>query len=490
VKATLAEGSLAGRAAAAAPSSTTFRRVSLRRWLVFLVVLDVVAAAIAATSAATLRFGGVPASEAGVSYVGLGLLVPPMWLALLALTGSYERRYLAEGAEQFKRVVTSGLWFLVVISVGSFLFRINLSRVVVGIVVSLAIVLTVTMRYLARMAMHRRLAGGAAINRVLVVGSAEEVGNLSKHMTRASFAGFGVVAVCLTEKGSVSLGPEVTILTDVDLVADDARRLDADTIAIAGTGAFPQRRLRELSWKLEGSGIELMVAPAITDIAGPRIIVRPVDGLPMLHIDEPQFTGFRRALKEAFDRAAALTLIIVMAPFMAVIAVGILVNGSGPVLYKQVRVGRNGKEFRMWKFRTMRPGADAEHEGLAELNEHDGVLFKIRNDPRVTPIGRWLRRHSVDELPQLFNVIAGQMSLVGPRPPLPSEVARFGDDVRRRLLVKPGMTGLWQTKGRADLSWDECVRLDLYYLENWSVAFDFVLLWKTLAVVFHGRGAY
>jgi len=245
-----------------------------------------------------------------------------------------------------------------------------------------------------------------------------------------------------------------------------------------------------LAWGLEGTGIDLLVAPALTEVAGPRISVRPVGGLPLVHVEEPQLSGGARFAKGVFDRAGALGLIIVLSPVLIVCALAVRLRSGRPVFFTQPRAGRDGREFRVIKFRTMVVGAE---EGLAEvrhLNEHDGVLFKIRDDPRVTPIGAALRRRSLDELPQLFNVVSGSMSLVGPRPPLPSEVSRYGEDARRRLLVKPGITGLWQVSGRADLSWEESVRVDLDYVENWSPALDLQILWRTIPAVLRGDGAY
>lgn len=195
-------------------------------------------------------------------------------------------------------------------------------------------------------------------------------------------------------------------------------------------------------------------------------------------------------MKGLVDRSAAAVALTLLMPLLAAIAVAVRVDSRGPVLFRQTRVGQGGREFGVWKFRTMVVDADALLGGLAARNETDGLMFKMREDPRVTRVGRLLRKWSLDELPQLVNVLLGQMSLVGPRPPLPSEVARYDGDVARRLLVKPGMTGLWQVSGRSDLSWEDGIRLDLYYVENWSLAADLTILWKTFGAVVNGRGAY
>jgi exopolysaccharide biosynthesis polyprenyl glycosylphosphotransferase len=248
--------------------------------------------------------------------------------------------------------------------------------------------------------------------------------------------------------------------------------------------------LRRLAWRLERDDIDLIVASTLIDVAGSRTTIRPVDGLPMLHVEHPTLTGARRLVKAVVDRAGAVVLLVLACPILALLALAVRVDSTGPVLFRQTRVGKDGHEFVIFKFRTMHIDAEARLAELRHLNEVDGALFKLRNDPRVTRVGRLLRKFSLDELPQLLNVIGGSMSLVGPRPPLPEEVAVYPDDARRRLAVRPGMTGLWQVSGRSDLSWDEAVRLDLQYVENWSLSLDLVIMLRTLSAVTRGAGAY
>jgi exopolysaccharide biosynthesis polyprenyl glycosylphosphotransferase len=266
--------------------------------------------------------------------------------------------------------------------------------------------------------------------------------------------------------------------------------LGVDALVIADSHTVDGQALRRLAWQLEGTGVQLIVAPAVTQVAGPRIVIRPIAGLPLLQVDEPELTGGQRLAKETFDRIVSLLLLVLLAPLFLVLGVVVRTGSRGPVLFRQVRVGQNGREFTMFKFRTMVDDATARLDDIAHLDESDGVLFKIRTDPRVTRGGRFLRRHSLDELPQLWNVLRGQMSIVGPRPPLPSEVQHYGSDAQRRLLVKPGMSGLWQVSGRSELSWEESIRLDLYYVENWSPALDAQIIWRTVGAVVRGRGAY
>jgi exopolysaccharide biosynthesis polyprenyl glycosylphosphotransferase len=277
---------------------------------------------------------------------------------------------------------------------------------------------------------------------------------------------------------------------DLDDVVEVVRRRGADAVAVTSARETAAVYLRKLSWQLEGSGIELLVSPGLIEVAGPRLHIRPFVGLPLLAIEEPVFSGWKRVLKGALDRVGAALAIVLVAPVLLAIALAVKVSSPGPVLYRQERVGAYGRRYTMYKFRSMVDGADAKLAELLEQNEGNGLLFKMRRDPRVTAVGRVLRRFSLDELPQLFNVVGGTMSLVGPRPPLPSEVERYDTSIRRRLLVKPGLTGLWQISGRSDLSWEESVRLDLRYVENWSLALDLLILWKTASAVLRSRGAY
>jgi exopolysaccharide biosynthesis polyprenyl glycosylphosphotransferase len=249
-------------------------------------------------------------------------------------------------------------------------------------------------------------------------------------------------------------------------------------------------RLRELAWELEKTGTDLCVAPALLDVAGPRTTIRPVAGLPLLHMDHPEFTGTKQVIKDAFDKLVGLSALALTAPVFLFVTLIIRLDDGGPAFFRQTRVGRDGRDFTVYKFRTMVMDAEKLKAELTASNDHDGVLFKMRKDPRITKVGSWLRRWSLDELPQLLNVVRGDMSLVGPRPALPDEAARYGDYVRRRLVVKPGLTGLWQVNGRSDLSWEESVRLDLRYVENWSLVLDLQILWKTLSAVWRGSGAY
>ncbi len=288
----------------------------------------------------------------------------------------------------------------------------------------------------------------------------------------------------------------VSHIRDVPVVGDPGRILDAvdatgaHVVAVASHPDLAGQSLRRLSWALEERGVELVVSPGIVEVAGPRLSIRPVAGLSLLHLERPTLGGARMFAKTVFDRVLGGLLLLATAPLLALLAVAVRADSPGPVLFRQTRVGIDGRRFTMLKFRSMVRDAEERRDDLLDLDEGNGVLFKVRRDPRVTRVGSLLRRFSLDELPQLINVLRGDMSLVGPRPPLPEEVAEYDGDAVRRLRVRPGMTGLWQVSGRSDLSWEESLRLDLRYVDNWSMALDLSILWRTWRAVVRGAGAY
>ena len=285
-------------------------------------------------------------------------------------------------------------------------------------------------------------------------------------------------------------GHAVPVLGDETDVIEALRATEANVVAVSNTEYLGTDGMRALAWQLEAVDADLVVAPGVIDVAGPRLQIHPVAGLPLLHVDRPQYRGAVKVGKLALDLIAAGLGLLVLWPFFILVAVLIKLDSRGPVFYRAERIGLNGVPFAMLKFRSMVVSAEKRRLALVGQNEGAGPLFKMRHDPRVTRVGRWLRRLSIDELPQLINVIRGEMSLVGPRPPLRSEVATYSGEVHRRLLVKPGITGLWQVSGRSNLPWEESVRLDLYYVENWSLIQDLLIVWRTIGAVFKGTGAY
>ena len=453
----------------------------LRTYTVAVVLADGVGALLAALIA-------ISAFSSPVNPWVVGLF-PPAWVAALAAGRTYEHRFVGNGSEEYKRLFHSSVIFLAVIGTLAYAFTIELTRGVVVVGVPTAMILSLVAHRTARQILHVLRRRGRCMQRVVVVGLERSVAELIRTMRREPHAGLEIAAVCVDHaRGDTVEG--VPVLGDSDHVVDVLAEVGADTVAVTAWSDVSQNDLRRLSWDLEGSGVTLLVAPRLTDISGPRIHIRPVAGLPLLNVEEPEFSGVRRIVKGGLDRFLALAAIILLAPILLGISLAVAMTSRGPVLFRQVRVGRHGRPFVIHKFRSMYVDADARQAELEHLNESDGILFKVRDDPRVTPIGRYLRRFSLDELPQFFDVLLGRMSLVGPRPPLPTEVDRYASLVRRRLVVKPGITGLWQVSGRSDLTWDESVRLDLLYVENWSLALDIAIMLKTILAVLRRRGAY
>ncbi len=425
-------------------------------------------------------------------YAWLSVALPLLWPLAQAVTGSYSPKYFGTGSEEFRKVARAGLLLLAGISVVSYAGQLDIARSFVLFTVPAMTLMAMVARFVGRKWLSWARRRGRCVKRVVAVGRDAAVADLIRRLQHDRYAGMEVVAACVTTPELASRAQSTGVPIDGDLasVVDVVRRRGADAVAVTSASETAAVYLRELSWQLEGSGIELLVSPGLIEVAGPRLHIRPFVGLPLLSIEEPVFSGWKRVLKGALDRVGAAFAIVLVAPVLLAIAAAVRLSGPGPVLYRQERVGAFGERYTMLKFRSMIDGADDRLQDLLDLNEHDGLLFKIREDPRVTAVGRILRRFSLDELPQLFNVLGGSMSLVGPRPPLPQEVERYDTSIRRRLLVKPGLTGLWQISGRSDLSWEESVRLDLRYVENWSLALDLLILWKTASAVVRSRGAY
>ncbi len=449
------------------------------------VVSDMLCALLAGVAAVLVRFGEV--TPYVTPYAALSLTLPILWVCVVGLNRAYEPRLIGVGSEEFRRIAQCGFTLTAAVAIAAYVTKTDLARGYVVLALPLMTTLTLCGRYVLRRRLHRRRARGDCMRRVVAVGHRAAITDLTRRFRRERYHGMEIVAACLPcdASGEVEGVPVLGDFTDVPLVVGQAR---ADTVAVLACPELDGTALRRLAWRLERSRTDLVVAPALMEVAGPRTTIRPVAGLPLLHVEHPELAGVRQLIKNVFDRLVAGVALVVLSPLLVGLAVAVRASSRGPALFRQRRIGKDGAEFMITKFRTMSP--DAEERKIKLVSDAEGVLFKIRHDPRITPIGSWLRRHSLDELPQLINVVQGHMSLVGPRPPLPEEVARYGHDVRRRLVVRPGMTGLWQVNGRSDLSWEESVRLDLRYVENWSLMLDLQILWKTWSAVARGAGAY
>ncbi|QZN86317.1 sugar transferase [Cellulomonas sp. C5510] len=425
----------------------------------------------------------------GVSLLQLswGLMIGVLFIAMVAVERGYDRQVIGDGHLEFEAVIRGGVLSaagLALLAVG---LDVDVPRTIVFFALPLVVLVLITARHVARRALHRRRAAGESMRRTLVVGDASSITHVVDDLRGLPQYGYHIAGVCVPSfDGSLPpLGvPVLGSVSDVVQVAVDG---EFDVVIVTGSELSGQA-LRRLSWALQRTRTELVVAPGIVEVFGPRVTLEPTAGLSLIHVNAAESRRSRIIAKRAFDTAFSAGALLALLPVLVVIAVAVKVTSPGPVLFRQTRVGKEGREFSMLKFRSM--VVDAE-ERLAELraaNQADGPLFKMDRDPRITRIGHFLRKHSLDELPQLFNVVKGDMALVGPRPPLPFEVAQYRESARRRLLVKPGLTGLWQISGRADLAWEEAVKLDLRYVENWSIAFDLMILWRTFYVVVSGHG--
>lgn len=420
--------------------------------------------------------------------------LPVVWIGTLALSHGYERRYLGTTSEEFRSVVRSMVAILVGLAFLSYVARFEMARGVTLVILPSLLAFGLLGRHLLRRRLRRRRSRGLDLERTVVIGDVRTVALMIRQIKRSNSEGMLVVAACVSRRdrgphevpstleGVPVFGYPEEAMAVVDL-------FDAQVVAVSSDPDLYGPALRRLSWDLEERKIDLVLAPGLFEVAGPRLTIRPGEGMPLLHVERPVMSGGRRVVKTVMDRALTLGVALVAVPVMIAIAIAIRLDSPGPVLFRQKRVGARGEEFEMVKFRTM--CVDAE-ELLAQLQRDMGndVLFKMKNDPRVTRVGRLLRRFSLDELPQLFNVLGGEMSLVGPRPPLLREVEGYEPDAVRRLRVKPGLTGLWQVSGRSDLTWDESLRLDLWYVDNWSLVLDLQILFRTAKAVVTGAGAY
>ena len=420
------------------------------------------------------------------TYVFFALVVVASWIAVLVLRGAYDTRILGVGSEEFKRIVGASAMVFGAIAIVSFALKLDLSRGFVLITFTLGMLLLLTVRWILRAWLRHERMYGHFLHRTIVVGSGSAQSEIVDMLDRDPVAGFTVVDVIDEPPVDVT---ERSLDQWLDEVMTRISLEDADTVAVAGSRALEQTVIQRLAWRLEGPRVDLLVAPNIGDVAGPRVTMRMAADLPLLHLDEPYLTSPKRAIKRTLDVVFGTLLFCLFLPFMAIAAIGTFASSRGPVFYKQRRVGRGGDMITVTKFRTMYVGADQQRDEVIGTPDA-GIFDRYKSDPRITPFGRILRRWSIDEMPQVVNVIGGNMSLVGPRPVLPEELGLFDDADHRRHLTKPGLTGLWQVSGRKEVDWDERMRMDLDYVENWSPALDLVIVAKTAKVVISGKGAY
>jgi exopolysaccharide biosynthesis polyprenyl glycosylphosphotransferase len=482
------------RAAVTPPSTLEWSRRYSRRVL----VTDLLALiwVVFGVQIAWLGFGSALATDTAdvkLSYFAISVVVITVWMTGLAVYDTRGPRVIGVGSTEYRLVADSSVRVFGLIAIAAYLLRVDLARGYVLIAFPVGILVLLLSRWMWRQWLVAERKHGGYSARVLLVGSTASVLHIGRELSRSPEAGYHVVGAAVAD-GIRGILPGSTIESHggINDVSDALRATGADTVVITSSDDLPPERVRQLSWSLEPGRQHLVVAPSLTDIGGPRIHTRPVQGLPLIHVETPTYSGRKLYTKRAFDLIGSVLLIIVLSPLLILLAILVKAGSTGPVFFRQERVGLNGSTFHMIKFRSMVVDAEARLQELSVLDRAEGntVLFKMKDDPRVTRIGAVMRRYSLDEVPQLFNVLLGNMSLVGPRPPLASEVERYDQHVHRRFLVKPGMTGLWQVSGRSDLSWEDSVRLDLYYVENWSMVGDLVILWRTARAVSRKEGAY
>ncbi|WP_299038902.1 sugar transferase [uncultured Pseudokineococcus sp.] len=448
-----------------------------------------VAAVVSGVSLVTLRDIGVDLTPLAVAVLAAGCA--GVWVGVLAALRGYEWRRVGDGPDEFSSILRAAVAVVAALGVAAFSLQLLMPRRMVLVVVPLVAVLTALHRHHLRGWLRRQRREGPAALRTLVVGDGASARDVVDDLRRAPDHGMHVVgvAVPLPHEWEVDEEGYPACLGAVAEVPQTVVDHDVDAVIVVGSH-LSGPALRRLSWALEPTGADLVVAPGLVEVTGPSVHLRPAAGLSLLHVERPSSRTGRLLGKAALDRTLGTALLLAASPVLLAAALSVKLSSRGPAFFAQQRVGVDGALFTMYKLRTMVVGADRMVDQLAAQSDRDGLMFKMRSDPRVTPVGRWLRRFSLDELPQLWNVVRGDMSLVGPRPPLPREYVEYHDSVHLRLRVRPGLTGLWQVSGRADLSWEESMRLDLRYVDNWSLAMDAMILWKTARAVLRRSGAY
>lgn len=429
-----------------------------------------------------------------ISYWTFSAVLIVLWMGALSWSDSRSPRVVGEGSSEYLRVVDASLRLFGAIAIIAFLTKTDVARGFLLLSLPVGVLVLLWTRWLWRQWLVMKRRTGAYSARVLLVGSLDSVTQIARELLRTPSAGYHVVGACSPSGrvGEFVPGTAIPLMGSVNAIETAMERTGADTVAVTSTDELPPDKVKQISWGLQSGRQHLVLAPSIVDIAGPRLYTRPVAGLPLIHVETPRFSRGQRFVKRAFDIVGAALFIVLLSPVLFVVSVAVAWSSTGPLFYKQERIGQNGTPFSMLKFRSMRVGADKELKALLEAQgTSEKPLFKVRDDPRITPVGKFIRKYSLDELPQLFNVLGGSMSLVGPRPQIAAEVALYTDAARRRLLARPGLTGLWQVSGRSSLDWEDAVRLDLYYVENWSLVSDLAILMKTAkAVVAPGESAH
>jgi len=481
-------------------SSAVFSRVDQqnRNFGRRLAATDTILVIIAVFGAHLLRFGfqdeqltiGDDTFDFEMGYLALSALFVLGWLIALQMFGTRSVEIVGGGFTEYRRIADATIRVFGVLAIFALILQVQFGRFYLLIALPAGLLLLLISRWMWRRWLHRQRQNGHYLQRAIVIGDREKARHIAEQITREPQSGIRIVGAVTTHGSPDPLHSGIPVLGDFSDVLDIIDSHDIDSVILSTSDAITPKRTRQFGWALDQKRINLIVAPALTDIAGPRIHTRPVAGLPLIHVEYPQFEGRDRVAKRVFDIIGSLGLIVLFSPVMIAVALAVKLTSPGPVFYSQERIGLQGRPFRMFKFRSMVVGADDQLQSLLDQQgTSDQPLFKVNDDPRITPVGSFIRRYSLDELPQFFNALIGTMSLVGPRPQREAEVALYDSDAHRRLFMKPGITGLWQVSGRSDLTWDDAIRLDLYYVENWSITSDIMVVLRTAAAIVRPSGA-
>ncbi len=471
------------------------RRLSRR-----MALSDAIVLALTMATSIALKFGfeiqPVAQGPFGMNYPTFAAFIAAAWLIVLQVFDTRDPHIIGDGVLEYRRLVRATSLMFGALAIASVLFKWDMSRGFLAISFPLGLVGLIASRHGWRRWLAAQRRKGLNVSRVLVVGGPEAAQRLAATFSGRADTGMRVVGLWAVDSAPESTLRLTATTTDIPVfdrghdILDAIRNASADTVIVTRSDHLGPDGMRELTWSLEGLNVELLVSPNLVDVSAPRMQLGRVANEPFIHLQKPQYAEAGNVLKALMDRAGGALILMAASPLLALAFLAIKTTSPGPAFFLQDRIGKDGRPFRIYKLRTMRTNADQE---LASLLEEQGAgdspFFKVTNDPRITRIGHWLRRYSVDELPQLINVLRGEMSLVGPRPQRAEEVSLYDHRARRRLTVRPGMTGLWQVSGRSDLPWEEAVRLDLYYVENWSMTGDLLILWKTIQTVISAHGA-
>ena len=459
-------------------------RIALR------VVADAMAVSTALFLSSTIRFEVLSTSPAAkLDYTLITLIATPAWLLLFWLYGLYEPRQVLSPVSEFKQVFHGVIGGVVLIFVADSLFNLNLARGWALLAMGAGLVVVGGERLIIRKTLHFLRRRGGDATRTIVLGANHEARSVARTLRREAWLGYRIIGFVddrlprgeNVESKNVVLGSTAEIK---DLIEEHRA-----TLVLVAATAFESSRLNRLFWELQDVDVDIQITSGTLDLMASRMTVQSVAGIPLLYVRRTGMDRVQRSIKRVIDVVGSTIGLVVLSPALLGIALWIRLDSEGGAFFRQVRIGRDGEPFTCVKYRTMVANAEERRSELEHLSEGPGLLFKLKDDPRVTKAGRVLRRYSLDELPQLWNVLRGEMSLVGPRPALPSEVRQYDDWVRNRLKVKPGITGLWQVSGRVETSFSDYIRYDLFYIQNWSLAFDLWIMWRTLRAVMTAEGA-